>query len=240
MQVSRRDFVRLTASAGAGTAIGGMVGLGVTLAPAAARAQELRIKDAKTTPSICPFCSVGCATLIHTVNGKIVNIEGDLRSPHNEGTLCPKGAAIYQLRMNPNRATKVLHRKPGASDWEVVELEWAMDRVAELTKKTRDETFIEKLPNGKLVNMSPAVLNSVARPWTTSSTTCARSFGAGWGSSPSRIRPGYDTALASPVWGHGSDAARQPCIRATSSTPTASWSWARTWRSATRWRSAGP
>ncbi len=129
----------------------------MSLAPAAARAQELRIKDAKTTPSICPFCSVGCATLIHTVDGKIVNIEGDPRSPHNEGTLCPKGAAIYQLHMNPNRATKVLHRKPGAGDWEVVELEWAMDRVAELIKKTRDETFIEKLPNGKLVNMTPAI-----------------------------------------------------------------------------------
>src|SRR5438309_1977473 len=79
------------------------------------------------------------------------------RSPHNEGTLCPKGAAIYQLHMNPNRATKVLHRKPGASDWDVVELEWAMDRVAELIRKTRDETFIEKLPNGKLVNMTPAM-----------------------------------------------------------------------------------
>jgi formate dehydrogenase major subunit len=157
MQVSRRDFLRLTASGGAGTAIGGLVGLGVTLAPATARAQELRIKDAKTTPSICPFCSVGCATLIHTVDGKIVNIEGDPRSPHNEGTLCPKGAAIYQLHMNPNRATRVLHRKPGGKDWEVVELEWAMDRVAELIKKTRDETFIEKLPNGKLVNMTPAV-----------------------------------------------------------------------------------
>src|SRR5947208_2169552 len=125
MQVGRRDFLRLTASAGAGTAIGGLVGLGVTLAPAAARAQELRIKDAKTTPSICPFCSVGCATLIHTVDGKIVNIEGDPRSPHNEGTLCPKGAATYQLHMNPNRATKVLHRKPGAKDWEVVELNGA-------------------------------------------------------------------------------------------------------------------
>ncbi len=157
MQVGRRDFLRLTASAGAGTAIGGLVGLGVTLAPATARAQELRIKDAKTTPSICPFCSVGCATLIHTVNGQIVNIEGDPRSPHNEGTLCPKGAAIYQLHMNPNRATKVLHRKPGATDWEVVELEWAMDRVAELVKKTRDETFIERLPNGKVVNMTPAL-----------------------------------------------------------------------------------
>src|SRR3989475_10819 len=71
MQVSRRDFLQLTASAGAGTAIGGLVGLGVTLAPAMARAQELRIKDAKTTPSICPFCSVGCATL---KNGQMLGV----------------------------------------------------------------------------------------------------------------------------------------------------------------------
>src|SRR5438876_11095097 len=133
MQVSRRDFLRVTAGAGAGagTAIGGLVGLGATLAPARAQAQELRIRDAKAVPSICPFCSVGCATLVHVKNERIVNIEGDPRSPHNEGTLCPKGAAIYQLHVNPNRATKVLHRKPAASGWEVVELEWAMDRVAE-------------------------------------------------------------------------------------------------------------
>ena len=68
-----------------------------------------------------------------------------------------EGAAIYQLHVNPNRTTKVLHRKPGARDWEVVELEWAMDRVAELTKQTRDDTFIERLSNGKLVNMTPAI-----------------------------------------------------------------------------------
>src|SRR5204862_3945297 len=150
MDLSRRDFIRISAGTG-GAALGGLAGLGADLAPTLAAAAELRIKDAKTYPSICPYCSVGCATLVHTVGGKIANIEGDARSPHNEGTLCPKGAAIYQLHVNPNRATKVLHRKPGASDWEVVELEWAMDRVAELTKKTRDETFIEKLPNnGKL------------------------------------------------------------------------------------------
>src|SRR6184192_4452176 len=159
MQVGRRDFLRLTASAGAGTAIGGLVGLGVTLAPAAARAQELRIKDAKTTPSICPFCSVGCATLIHTVDGKIVNIEGDPRSPHNEGTLCPKGAATYQLHVNPNRPMKVLHRAPGAADWEEWDLDRAMTRVSELVKKTRDETFIERLDDGKLVNMTPAIFS---------------------------------------------------------------------------------
>jgi len=95
--------------------------------------------------------------LIHTIDGKIVNIEGDPRSPHNEGTLCPKGAAIFQLHVNPNRPTQVLHRAAGASDWEVWDIERAMNRIAELAKKTRDETFIEKLPNGKLVNMTPAI-----------------------------------------------------------------------------------
>jgi len=157
MEVSRRQFLRYSAGAGAGTALGGLVGLGLTLAPARAKAQQLRIKDSRTVPSICPFCSVGCGTLIHVKDGALINIEGDPRSPHNEGTLCPKGAAIYQLHVNPNRPTRVLHRKPGATDWEQVELEWAMNRVAELIRKTRDETFIERLPNGKLVNMTPAI-----------------------------------------------------------------------------------
>ncbi len=124
MEVSRRDFLRFSAGAAGGTALAGLAGSGVNLGPVVARAQELRIKNAKVTPSVCPYCSVGCGTLIHTIDGKIVNIEGDPRSPHNEGTLCPKGAAIFQLHV---------------------------------VKKTRDETFIEKLPNGKLVNMTPAI-----------------------------------------------------------------------------------
>jgi formate dehydrogenase major subunit len=65
----RRDFLRISASAAAGTALGGLVGLGTNLGPATAWAQELRIKDAKTTPSVCPYCSVGCATLVHTIDG---------------------------------------------------------------------------------------------------------------------------------------------------------------------------
>jgi formate dehydrogenase major subunit len=158
MDVSRRAFLRLT-TAGTATAISGLAALGANLAPARARAQSLRIKDSRTVPSICPFCAVGCATLIHVQNGEIINIEGDPRSPHNEGTLCPKGAAIYQLHKNPNRPTKVLHRKPGAAGWEEVELGWAMNRVAELTRKTRDATFVERLPNGKLVNSTTAIFH---------------------------------------------------------------------------------
>jgi formate dehydrogenase major subunit len=159
MEVSRRDFLRFSAAAAGGTALAGLAGSGVNLGPAVAQAQELRIRNAKTTPSICPYCSVGCATLVHTVDGKIVNIEGDPRSPYNEGTLCPKGAAIFQLHVNPNRPIQVLHRAPGAADWEVWDLERAMERVAELVKKTRDETFIEKLENGKVVNSTTAIFS---------------------------------------------------------------------------------
>ncbi len=159
-QLSRREFLQQsTAGIGAGTALGSLIGLGATLVPATARAQALRIREAKATPSVCPYCSVGCALIVHTIGNEIVNIEGDKRSPHNEGCLCPKGAATYQLLKNPNRATKVLHRKPGAADWEEVELDWAMDRIAQLVKKTRDETFVERLEDGTLVNQTTAIFS---------------------------------------------------------------------------------
>jgi formate dehydrogenase major subunit len=159
-QLSRREFLRASAAGIApATALGGLMGLGATLAPATVRAQQLRIRNAKATPSVCPYCSVGCAMIIHTIGNEIVNIEGDKRSPHNEGCLCPKGAATYQLLRNPNRATRVLHRKPGAGEWEEVELDWAMDRIAQLVKKTRDETFVERLEDGTLVNQTTGIFS---------------------------------------------------------------------------------
>src|SRR5881409_2230200 len=150
MDLSRRDFLKASGSAFTGTALGGLASVGASLAPTVARAQELRIKHAKAVPSVCPYCSVGCGTLIHVADGKIL---------HNEGALCPKGAAIYQLHVNPNRPTRVLHRAPGATDWEVWDLERAVSRVAELVKKTRDETFIERLDNGTRVNCTTAIFS---------------------------------------------------------------------------------
>jgi formate dehydrogenase major subunit len=152
MAISRRDLFKVSGATMAGTAVGALSGLGADLRPRVARAQELRIQNAKVTPSVCPYCAVGCGILVHSVDGQIVNIEGNPASPINQGNLCPKGAATYQLHVNPNRLTKVLHRAPGATDWEVWDLDRALDRVAELTKKTRDETFVERLPNGKVVN----------------------------------------------------------------------------------------
>ncbi len=159
-EISRRAFLQASAAGlGTGTALGSLVGLGASLVPATARAQALRIREAKATPTVCPYCSVGCAMIVHTIGNEIVNIEGDKRSPHNEGCLCPKGAATYQLIKNPNRATRVLHRKPGAADWQEVELDWAMDRIAQLVKKTRDETFVERLEDGTLINQTTAIFS---------------------------------------------------------------------------------
>ena len=158
MAVSRRAFLRVGAAA-AGTAVGALSNLGVDLQPKVARAEELRIRNAKVYPSVCPYCAVGCGLLVHTVDGQIVNIEGNPASPINQGNLCPKGAATFQLHVNPNRLTKVLHRAPGAHDWEVWELDRAMDRVAELVKKTRDDTFVERLSNGKVVNSTLGIFS---------------------------------------------------------------------------------
>ena len=157
--MSRRELMRRAVAGSGGAALGGLAASGVDLAPVVVTAQELRIATAQVTPSVCPFCAVGCATLVHTIGGKVINIEGDPRSPHNEGTLCPKGAATFQLHINPNRPTTVLHRAPGASEWEEWDLDRAMQRVAELVKKARDEHFIERLQNGRLVNATTAVFS---------------------------------------------------------------------------------
>ena len=160
MAVTRRDFLRLSSRTAIGTAVGALAGLGADLSPKVARAAELRIAQAQTHPSVCNYCSVGCGLLVHTVDGQIVNIEGNPASPLNYGNLCPKGAAVFQLHVNPNRLTKVLHRSPGGTQWEEVELEWAMDRVAELIKQTRDETFIERSQDGsRTMMMTPAIFS---------------------------------------------------------------------------------
>ena len=112
MQVTRRGFLKVSGSAIGGTAVGALAGLGVDLGPKIAQASEIRIKDAKVYPSVCPYCAVGCGTIVHVVDGQIVNIEGNPDSPINRGTLCPKGAASFQLTVNPLRATKALYRKP--------------------------------------------------------------------------------------------------------------------------------
>src|SRR5215510_518472 len=138
--MSRRQFLKV---AGGGFGLGGAVALGMSLQPIAAHAKTLKIAGAQDVPSVCPYCAVGCATLVSVKDGRIINIEGNPNSPINRGTLCPKGAASFQLTVNPLRSTKALYRKPGGTAWEPIELGEAMDRIAQRFKQTRDATFVE-------------------------------------------------------------------------------------------------
>jgi formate dehydrogenase major subunit len=124
----------------------GLLGLGFDLRAAQAETRRFKFAHTKEVPSVCPYCAVGCSQLVSVKSGKIVNIEGNPDSPLNRGTLCPKGAATYQLVVNPNRVTKVWYRAPGATEWDKTRtLDWAMDRIAERVKATRDATFVETM-----------------------------------------------------------------------------------------------
>ena len=107
---------------------------------------QSRLRGAKVTHGVCPYCAIGCSQLVYTRDGEIVNIEGDPRSPVSHGGLCPKGANTLQLVANPKRLTKVQYRAPYATEWEEKPLEWALDRVAQLMKETRDRDFVETDP----------------------------------------------------------------------------------------------
>ena len=111
---------------------------------ASTREAGARIRGATVTHSICPYCAVGCAQLVYVKDGKIVDIEGNYDSPINGGTLCPKGAATFQLAVNPHRLTTVKYRAPFSDRWEERPLDWAMERIAQLVKQARDETFEER------------------------------------------------------------------------------------------------
>jgi len=101
--------------------------------------------------SVCPFCAVGCSQLIYVKNGRIIDIEGNPESPINGGTLCPKGAATFELLSNPNRWTTVRYRAPYSDHWEDRPLDWAMERIARLVKEARDRDWRERNERGENV-----------------------------------------------------------------------------------------
>jgi formate dehydrogenase major subunit len=93
----------------------------------------------KVVSSVCPFCAVGCAQKVFVKDGKVTQIEGDPASPISRGRLCPKGSASKQLVTSPTRVTKVRYRKPYGTDWEDLDLDTAMDMIADRVIKTRKE-----------------------------------------------------------------------------------------------------
>lgn len=123
------------------------------------RSQRLapRIRDAAKAPSVCPYCAVGCGTLVYHRDGKILDIEGNPDSPINGGTLCPKGSAAYQLHVNPNRWTTAKYRAPYAREWTDVPYEWALRTVAERMRASRDASFVETDDEGRRVNRTTRI-----------------------------------------------------------------------------------
>ena len=163
---SRRTFLKGAAGVAAGTVFAELAGLGVDMSALAAKAGEVPIKRGKEVASVCPYCAVGCGqiVMVDTASGKILDIQGNPDSPISQGTLCPKGAATYQLGVNPLRWTKVKYRAPLSDRWEEKPLDWAMERIAQLVKKTRDENFNEfqEMPDGKGGTVRKRVMNTYA------------------------------------------------------------------------------
>src|ERR687889_2374319 len=125
----------------------------------ATRAIRSRISDegVEKTVSVCPYCAVGCSTLVYSRDGRIIDIEGNTDSPINAGTLCPKGSAIYGMMNSPYRWTKVRYRRPYSEEWEDLSLDEAMDMIADRVKKTRDENWEETHEEGRKLSCSMAV-----------------------------------------------------------------------------------
>ena len=107
------------------------------------RTRKLRPKNdgAEVARSICPYCGVGCGQLVYHRDGKLISIEGDPQSPISRGHLCPKGSASFELVTHPARATKVQYRPPYGREFVDIDLEEALDMVADRVWQTRERTF---------------------------------------------------------------------------------------------------
>jgi len=165
IKVSRRRFLQISSGVIGAAVVSETAAFGADTTAVQKRVEGITMKTGKQTPSLCPYCSVGCAQIVMTDDsGKIIDIQGNPDSPLSQGTLCPKGAATYQLVVNDLRWTKVKYRAPGSDHWEERSLDWAMNRVAELVKKTRDEHFNEfqEMPDGKGGVTKKRVMNTYA------------------------------------------------------------------------------
>ncbi len=154
MDVSRRTFIKATLAGGAAGTV-----FGFNLAPVRAQTQALKIARTSETRSICPYCSVSCGVIIHTLGDRaknavpqVVHVEGDPDAPINRGTLCPKGASLEQDILNERRLLKPQVRRPGSDHWEDISWDQAINELARKVKDTRDATFVEQDKNGLTVN----------------------------------------------------------------------------------------
>jgi formate dehydrogenase major subunit len=152
--ISRRTFLQSSIVGGAA-----LTAFGFDATPVFAQAKTLKISRTSETRSTCPYCSVSCGVIIHTLGDKaknavpqVVHVEGDPDHPINRGTLCPKGASLQQDILNERRLLTPQVRRPGSDHWEDIEWDRAIKEIARWVKKTRDATFVEKDARGRTVN----------------------------------------------------------------------------------------
>ncbi len=141
MPISRRDLLKLSGVTAAGAFLGGVSFL------TGCKSVPNKLQGTRESTTICPYCGVGCGLIVSTRNGKIVNIEGDPDHPINQGSLCSKGSALYQVGVNQRRLDKVLYRRPFGDKWEELSWDDAVKMIAQRVKATRDATFVEKEGN---------------------------------------------------------------------------------------------
>ena len=102
--------------------------------------------------SVCPYCAVGCGQRVYVKDEQVVHIEGDPDSPISRGRLCPKGSASKSLVNSPLRETRVKYRRPHGTEWEELELETAMDMIADRLIATRAQTWEDRNEDGDPLN----------------------------------------------------------------------------------------
>ncbi len=161
MEVTRRKFLTAGSAATAGGLLG-FLGLDLNRTVAYASEKSAAVRRGRITTTICPYCAVGCGLLVTSEKKKngsraVVHVEGDPDHPINEGTLCPKGAALYQMANNQERLRKVLYRAPGATEFQEKDWSWAARQIAKRIKSTRDATFTERNAEGQTVNRTTAI-----------------------------------------------------------------------------------
>src|SRR5438552_6104214 len=159
MAISRRVFLQSSIVGGAA-----LSAFGFDVARVLAQAKTLKISRTGETRSTCPYCSVSCGVIIHTLGDRsknaipqVVHVEGDPDHPINRGTLCPKGASLQQDILNDRRLLKPQVRRPGSDHWEDIEWDRAISEIARHIKKIRDETFLETDDKGNTVNRCESI-----------------------------------------------------------------------------------
>lgn len=129
------------------------LGRGAAAKSAGSRGLTPRTETAdRTVKSICPYCAVGCGQQVYVEGERVTQIEGDPDSPISRGRLCPKGAASHQLVTSPSRQTKVRYRRPGGAEWEDLDLDTAMDMIADRVLETRRRTWEDTDDEGRVLN----------------------------------------------------------------------------------------